>query len=240
MLGLCVVAPASSKLWSWKKFHTALKCWRAKKVAECFIPFYVTFLSESSHSGGHYCFQNLDLACVHTLCMCVWVWRIHVEIVELLPGVQFAFHLTGAKSLSSRLHAVYSRLAGSGTSHWFPGLHLPSRYSSPGISAERNISSLLCECRRPNSGCQACSASKFTNRSLLLAQWTSFFTAWLGFPWCVRIWLAQGNRVSLCLEAGLLFHRLWIDTWKLPLLFHDTCDQSRKSDAGPPLALFVH
>lgn len=73
--------------------------------------------------------------CAYAVHVCVCVWQIHVEIIELLPGVQFAFHLTGANSLLSWLLAVYSWLAVPGTSHWFPGLHLPSCYSSPGISA---------------------------------------------------------------------------------------------------------
>lgn len=156
-----------------------------------------------------------------------------MEIIELLPGVQFAFHLTGANSLLSWLLAMYSWLADPGTSHWFPGLHLPSCYSSPGISAKHTISSLLCGFRDQTQVFRLAREALFTNRSLLLAKWTSCLTVWLGFLWCVRIWLAQGNRSSLCLEAGL-FPRLWINTCMLPLLFHDTCDHSRKSDEGPP------
>lgn len=164
-----------------------------------------------------------------------------MEIIELLPGVQFAFHLTGAKSLSSRLLAVYSRLAGPGTFHWFPGLYLPSRYSSPGISAERTISSLLCECQRPNSGCQACSACTFYQPQPLAGPVDFILNSMVGFPLVCEDMVSAGKQVVSVLRSWrLLFHRLWITTCKLPLLFHVPCDQRGKSDEGVPLAQSSH
>lgn len=129
-----------------------------------------------------------------------------MEIIELLPGVQFAFHLTEAKSLSlSRLLAVYSRLAGPGTSHWFPDLHLPSRYSSPGISAEHTISSLLYGCRRPNSSCQACSACAFYQLQPLAGPVNFILNSLFGFPLVCEDLVSAGKQVVSVLRSWTSF-----------------------------------